>query len=61
MAFQVFDKDEDGIITSEELGSALMSLGQNPREAELQDMLNEVATDGNGTIDSPHPQFRKKS
>ena len=29
------------------------SLGQNPTEAELQDMINEVDADGNHTIDFP--------
>ncbi|KAJ2060316.1 hypothetical protein GGI17_003844 [Coemansia sp. S146] len=50
-AFSLFDKDGDGNITSVELGSVMRSVGQNPTEAELQDMINEVDKDGNGTID----------
>ena len=50
-AFNIFDKDKDGYITTKELGDIMKNLGQTPSEAELQDMINEVDIDGNGTID----------
>ena len=50
-AFSLFDKDGDGAITSKELGTVMRSLGQNPTEAELQDMIHEVDADGNQLID----------
>ncbi len=31
----------------------MRSLGQNPTEGELQDMINEVDADSSGTIDFP--------
>jgi Ca2+-binding EF-hand superfamily protein len=42
-----------GTITTKELGTVMRSLGQNPTVEELQDMINEVDADGNGTIDFP--------
>ncbi|KAG6512413.1 hypothetical protein ZIOFF_030524 [Zingiber officinale] len=38
-------------ITTKELGTIMRSLGQNPSEAELRDMISEVDADQNGTID----------
>ncbi|CAJ0948516.1 unnamed protein product, partial [Mesorhabditis belari] len=49
--FSVFDKDGNGTITGKELGTVMRSLGQNPTEAELNKMINEVDSDGNRTID----------
>jgi calmodulin len=35
-AFCNFDDDHDGVINSQQLGSVLRQIGQNPTEAELQ-------------------------
>lgn len=45
-AFRFFDKDESGYITTKELGSIMRSLGQNPTEVELQEIMNTVDFDG---------------
>ena len=42
----MFDKDGDGTITTKELGTVMRSLGQNPTEEELHEMINEVDVDG---------------
>lgn len=52
-AFSLFDKDGDGKITTKELGTVMRSLGQNPSESELTDMINEVDVDSDGSIDFP--------
>lgn len=46
-AFRLFDKDGDGCITKEELGSVMRSLGQFARGEELKEMLLEIDIDGN--------------
>lgn len=50
MTFVQFDKNDDGTIKTKDLGTVMRSLGQNPTEAELQDMINEVDADGSGVI-----------
>lgn len=47
------DKDGDGTITTRELGTVMRGLGQNPTEAELVDMINEIDANGDGTVDFP--------
>lgn len=49
--FSMFDKDGDGTIDADELGTVMGSLGVNPSDAEIQQMIEEVDTDKNGTID----------
>eukprot|EP01105_Mastigella_eilhardi_P022408 TRINITY_DN5513_c0_g1_i2.p2 TRINITY_DN5513_c0_g1~~TRINITY_DN5513_c0_g1_i2.p2 ORF type:complete len:142 (-),score=47.06 TRINITY_DN5513_c0_g1_i2:113-538(-) len=51
-AFAMFDKNNDGHITSAELAEVLTSLGgKAPTSAELQQMIAEVDTDNSGTVE----------
>ena len=50
-AFSVFDKNGDGVISIDELGQILRSLGENPTEKELVNTINQVDADNSGTID----------
>jgi len=45
-----FDRDKDGYVSTKELGQVMRSLGQNPTEAEIRDIINEVDADGKLTI-----------
>ena len=49
--FQEFDKDKSGTISVDELELVMKQLGQNPTVIELQQIIEEVDTDGNGQID----------
>eukprot|EP00091_Calanus_sinicus_P017595 TRINITY_DN3801_c0_g1_i3.p1 TRINITY_DN3801_c0_g1~~TRINITY_DN3801_c0_g1_i3.p1 ORF type:complete len:178 (-),score=73.25 TRINITY_DN3801_c0_g1_i3:47-580(-) len=52
-AFDEFDKDGSGSISSDELLGVMRAMGQNPTEDELLNLVMEVDVDGNGTIDFP--------
>ena len=45
-AFLIFDKDDSGEITKDDLGTVLRNLGQFPSTEELHEMLREVDIDG---------------
>ncbi|CAL5354767.1 unnamed protein product [Camellia sinensis] len=49
--FNKFDVNGDGKISSSELGSILSSLGYSATDDELQTMIREVDSDGDGVID----------
>jgi len=50
-AFGLFDKDGDGTITLKELTSVMASLGQDPTDEELRQMIREVDNDNSGSIE----------
>ncbi|ETO30580.1 calcium ion binding protein [Reticulomyxa filosa] len=50
-AFSMFDNDNDGEITSVELGKVMEQLGQKLTDQELADMIKEIDADGNGSVD----------
>ena len=48
-AFSLFgsvDKDGDATITTKELGTVMRSLGQDPTDSELQDLINDADANG---------------
>ncbi|GBG73746.1 hypothetical protein CBR_g17086 [Chara braunii] len=50
-AFDRFDKNRDGKITTEELGDVLKALGDEATDEELTFMITEVDKNGDGVID----------
>eukprot|EP00483_Globobulimina_turgida_P000555 UN00555 len=51
-AFKLFDKDGDGVITTEEIYEVFISLGfRQYTKKDIQKMVEAIDIDGNGTID----------
>ena len=50
-AFNMFDNNRDGTITTEKLGSLMRKLNQKPTEDDLKDMISVVDKKGDGKID----------
>jgi len=50
-AFDIFDTDGGGDISTAELGTVMKMLGQNPSREELDEIIEEVDEDGSGSID----------
>merc|ERR1711953_1016985 len=50
-AFKLYDKDDSGVIPKDELTALLRTMGQNPTDSEVNDMINEVDVDGSGELD----------
>lgn len=48
--FRVFDKNNDGLISSNELRHVMTSLGERLSEEEVDDMIKEADLDGDGQV-----------
>ena len=50
MCLSVFDKDHNGFISLQELRQVMNSLGERLTDEELEEMLREADTDGDGEL-----------
>lgn len=49
--FDLFDKDQNGTISTSELGSIMRAVGHNPTEQDLEDILKEIDKDNSGAVE----------
>eukprot|EP00189_Rhodosorus_marinus_P006250 CAMPEP_0113969318 /NCGR_PEP_ID=MMETSP0011_2-20120614/10216_1 /TAXON_ID=101924 /ORGANISM="Rhodosorus marinus" /LENGTH=151 /DNA_ID=CAMNT_0000982893 /DNA_START=106 /DNA_END=561 /DNA_ORIENTATION=+ /assembly_acc=CAM_ASM_000156 len=50
-AFNLFDRDGDGKITTDELGTVMRSLGACPTQAQVKQIIAEIDPQGTGLVD----------
>eukprot|EP00093_Oithona_nana_P004586 04586.XXX_2860_8014_1 [CDS] Oithona nana genome sequencing. len=50
-AFYLFDRDGNGTISADELGTLLRTLGQEPSEAEVEEILSVLDANKSGAIE----------
>ncbi|MEW5306603.1 MAG: hypothetical protein WDW36_009057 [Sanguina aurantia] len=50
-AFQLFDNDGDGCITTSVLGTVMRALGKSPTEAQIREIIKDVDPEGRGLVD----------
>ena len=50
-AFKVFDRDNNGFISAAELRHVMTSIGEKLTDDEVDEMIREADTDGDGRID----------
>merc|ERR1711915_48585 len=52
-AFQHFDHAGSGVVSTRRLGQLLRFVGENPSDAEVQDLMNEVDASSSGSFKYP--------
>lgn len=57
----MFDANSDGVISYEEIGTAMRALGQNPTEAEVAELMDKVDKDGMTQMCSFKPVYINRS
>jgi hypothetical protein len=58
--FNMFDKDGDGTISTDELEEVMQSMGEKSSRKELDDMINEVDKEGRKMTEREKKMVRRK-